>query len=78
MGNFKVYTAFNKHLGQTAHAAQKLNFELTENLNPLQGLTHTLTPSSIQKYVWIYHGMHCTPRERSKLSVTLKNKDLAT
>ena len=45
----------------------KLNFEalkLTENLNPLQGPTHTLTPPSIstqnrsKNYVLIYHDMH--------------------
>ena len=44
--------------------ALKLNFKAlyeTENLDPLQGPTHTLTPSSIhtqnrpQNYGWIYH-----------------------
>jgi len=40
--------------------ALKLNFEafqVTENLNPLQGSTLTATPLS-KNYVWIYHGMH--------------------
>jgi len=56
---------------------------LTENLNPLQGPTHTLTPSSIniqnrsKNCVWIYNGMHWPPCYRSKLSNTLKSKDLA-
>jgi len=67
--------------------ALKLNFEdlyLTENLNPLQRPTHTLTSSSInthnrsKNYVWIYHGMHCTLHYRQKLSIILKSKDLAT
>ena len=58
--------------------ALKLNFEalwLSENLNPLQGPTHTLTPSSIntqnrsKNYVWIYHGMHWTLCYRSKLYI---------
>ena len=54
-----------------------------DNLNPLQGHTHTLTPSSIntqnrsKNYVWIYHGMHWTLWYGTKLSVTLKSKDLA-
>ena len=43
---------------------------------------HTLTPSSIntqnrsKTYVWIYHGMHWPPSYRSKLSNTLRSKDL--
>jgi len=50
MSNFKVYTTFNKSLGQTASSAWKcLKTQfwgpLTENLNPLQRPTHTLTLS---------------------------------
>ena len=30
-----------------------------------------------KNYVWIYHGMHWPPSYRSKLSNTLKSKDLA-
>ena len=64
MGNFKDYTTSNKSLGQSAPSAwkcPKTPFEalkLTENLNPLQGPIHTLTPSSIntqnksKNYVW--------------------------
>ena len=77
MGNFKVYTTFNKNLGQTAPSAwkcPKTQFwgPLTENLNPLQGPTHTLTPPSIntqnrsKNYVLIYHDMHWTLCYRSK------------
>ena len=53
------------------------------NLKPLQGPPHTLTPSSIRtpnrskNYVWIYHDMHWPPSYRSKLSNTLKSKDMA-
>ena len=45
---------------------------LTENLNPLQGPTHTLTPPSIntqnrsKNYVLIYHDMHWTHWYKSK------------
>ena len=69
MGNFKVYITFNKSLGQTALSAWKcLKTQFwappTENLNPFQGPTQTLTPSSIntknrsKNYAWIYHDMH--------------------
>jgi len=50
MSNVKVYTTFNKVWSNCSENALKLNFEalsLTENLNPLQDLTYTLTPSSI-------------------------------
>ena len=68
MGNFKVYTTFNKSLDQTAPSAWKGHRTqcwglLTENLNPLQRPTHTLTSSSIntqnrsKNHVWIYHGI---------------------
>ena len=52
--------------------ALKLNLEalkLTENLNPLQGPTHTLTSSS-KNYVWIYHGMHWTQHYKQKLYIS--------
>jgi len=75
MGNIKVYTTFNKSLGQTAPSAWKcLKTQfwgpLTENLNPLQNPTHTLISSSTnnqyrpKNYVWIYHGMNLTLRYR--------------
>jgi len=53
MGNFKVYTTFNKSLGQTAPSAWKcLKTQfwgpLTENLNPFQRSTHTLASSHPQ------------------------------
>ena len=77
MGNFKIYTTFNKNLGQTAPSAWnalKLNFwgALTNwKFKPLQGPTHTLTPSSIntqsrsKNCVFIYHDMHWTLCYRS-------------
>ena len=76
--------SFNKSLGQTAPSAwecPKTQFwgPLTENLTPSQGLTHTLTPLSVNtqyrskkktRYgsfmIWI------------ELSVILISKDLAT
>jgi len=92
MGNFKVYTTFNKNLGQTAPSAWKC--PKTQFWGPLtnwkfepspRAHTHS-DPSIINKhteqvkknYVWIYHGMHWTLCYRSKLSITLKSKDLAT
>jgi len=41
-----------------------------KNLNPLQGPTHTLTPSSINTCIQL--------DDRGQSSVTLKGKDLAT
>jgi len=70
MGNFKSTQLSTKvwvKLLLLLENALKLNFEalqLTENLNPLQRPTHTLTSSSIntqnrsKNYVWIDHGMH--------------------
>jgi len=53
-------------------------------LNPLQGLTHTLTPSSINaqnrpKKLWIDLSWHAlSPGYRSELTAALKSKNLAT
>ena len=67
--------------------ALKLNFKAlyeTENLDPLQGPTHTLTPSSIhtqnrpQNYGWIYHLLSSLAGYSPKLTATLKNRGLAT
>ena len=71
MGNFEVNKTFNKSLGQTCSFCLKgLKSQfwgpLTENLNPLQRPTHTLTSSSIntqnrsKNHVWIYHGISIT------------------
>ena len=92
MSNFKVYTAFNKSLDQTAPSAWKCpktqlwgpltNWKFERSL--IQGPTYTLAPSPIniqnrsKHYAWIYHGMHWTLCYRSKLSIALKSKDLAT
>ena len=79
MGNFKVYTTFNKSLGQTAPSAWKCL--KTQFWGPLtnwkfepspKNHTHTLTPQSIntqnrsKNYVLIYHDMHWTRWYRSK------------
>ena len=67
--------------------ALKLNFKAlyeTKNLDPLQGPTHTLTPSSIhtqnrpQNYGWIYHLLSSLAGYSPKLTATLKNRGLAT
>ena len=67
--------------------ALKLNFKAlyeTENLDPLQGPTHTLTPSSIhtqnrpQNYGWIYHLLSSLAGYSPKLTATLKSRGLAT
>ena len=67
--------------------ALKLNFKAlyeTENLDPLQGPTHTLTPSSIhtqnrpKNYRWIYHLLSSLAGYSPKLTATLKNRGLAT
>ena len=67
--------------------ALKLNFKAlyeTENLDPLQGPTHTLTSSSIhtqnrpKNYGWIYHLLSSLPGYSPKLTATLKNRGLAT
>ena len=67
--------------------ALKLNFKAlyeTENLDHLQGPTHTLTPSSIhtqnrpQNYGWIYHLLSSLAGYSPKLTATLKNRGLAT
>ena len=67
--------------------ALKLNFKAlyeTENLDPLQGPTHTLTPSSIRtqnrpkNYGWIYHLLSSLAGYSPKLTATLKNRGLAT
>ena len=61
--------------------ALKLNFKAlyeTENLDPLQGPTHTLTPSSIhtqnrpKNYGWIYHLLSSLAGYSPKLTATLK------
>ena len=78
MGNFKVYTTFNKGLGQTAPCTWKCL--KTQFWGPLTNWkfelpTHTLTSSSIntqnrsKNYVWIYHGMHWTLSYRQKLTL---------
>ena len=90
MGNFNVYTTFNKSLGQTASSAWKCL--KTPFLRPSnwkfepspKAHTHTLTPSPIntqnrsRNYVWIYHGMHWTLCYRQKSLSHWKSKDLAT
>ena len=67
--------------------ALKLHFKTlyeTENLDPLQGPTHTLTPSSIhtqnrpKNYGWIYHLLSSLAGYSPKLTATLKNRGLAT
>ena len=67
--------------------ALKLNFKAlyeTENLDPLQGPTYTLTPSSIhtqnrpKNYGWIYHLLSSLAGYSPKLTATLKNRGLAT
>ena len=67
--------------------ALKLNFKAlyeTENLDPLQGPTHTLTLSSIhtqnrpKNYGWIYHLLSSLAGYSPKLTATLKNRGLAT
>ena len=67
--------------------ALKLNFKAlyeTENLDPLQGPTHTLTPSSLhtqnrpKNYGWIYHLLSSLAGYSPKLTATLKNRGLAT
>ena len=82
MGNFKstqLSTTFWVKLLPLLENALQLNSEaikLTENLNPPQGPTHTLTPSSIQ--VKNSHGIHWGQSYRLKHTITLKSKDLAT
>ena len=67
--------------------ALKLNLKAiyqTENLNPLQGPTHTLTPSSIhtqnrpKNNGWIYHLLSSVAGYSPKLTAALKNRGLAT
>ena len=67
--------------------ALKLNFKAlyeTENLDPLQGPTHTLTPSSIhtqnrpKNYGWIYHLHSSLAGYSPKLTAALKSRGLAT
>ena len=67
--------------------ALKLNFKAlyeTENLDPLQSPTHTLTPSPIhtqnrpKNYGWIYHLLSSLAGYSPKLTATLKNRGLAT
>ena len=67
--------------------ALKLNFKAlyeTENLDPLQGPTHTLTSSSIhtqnrpKNYGWIYHLLSSVAGYSPKLTAALKNRGLAT
>ena len=64
--------------------ALKLNFKAlyeTEKLDPLQGPTHTLTPSSQNRpkhYGWIYHLLSSLAGYSPKLTATLKNRGLAT
>ena len=85
-GQLQSLCNFQQKFGSNCSFSLKTQFwgPLTENLNPLQRPTHTLTSSSIntqnrsKNYVWIYHGMHWTLRYRQKLSITLKSKDLAT
>ena len=56
---------------------------LLEN-DPLQGPTHTLTPSSIhtqnrpKNYAWIYHLLSSLAGYSPKLTANLKNRGLAT
>ena len=45
--------------------------------DPLQGTTHTLTPSS-KTYVWIYHLLSSVTGYSPKLTAALKNRGLAT
>ena len=61
--------------------ALKLNFKAlyyTENLDPLQGPTHTLTPSSIhtqnrpKNYGWIYHLLSSLAGYSPKLTAALR------
>jgi len=90
MGNFKVYTAFNKSLGQTAPSAWKClktqfwgpltnwKFEPSPKAHPHSDLIINKHTEQVKKKVWIYHGMHWTLHYRQKLFITLRNKDLAT
>jgi len=87
MGNFKVYTTFNKSC-QTAPSAwkcPKTQFwgPLINWKNPLQGPTHTLTPSSMNtqnrskttyRFIMACIEFYATGQN----SITLKSKDLAT
>ena len=78
MGNFKVYTTFNKNLGQTVPSAwkcPKTQFwgpPTNWKFEPAPRPTHTLTPPSIntqnrsKNYVLIYHDMHWTLSYKSK------------
>ena len=77
-------THFQQKFGLNCSFCLKmLNFEafqLTENLSPLQGPTHTLTPSSIntqnrsKNYLWIYHGLHWTQWYRWKFLPCWKSR----
>ena len=69
MGNFKVYTTFNKNLGQTAPSACITQFwdPLTSWKFEPSPRPHTYSDSTINKhteqvknYVLIYHDMHWT------------------
>ena len=63
---------------------EAIHIQQTENLDPLQGPTHTLTPSSIhtqnrpKNYGWIYHLLSSLAGYSPKLTATLKNRGLAT
>ena len=90
MGSIKAYTSFSNTLHQTAPSAWKcpktqfMALYETENLDPLQGPTHTLTPSSIhtqnrpKNCGWIYHLLSSLAGYSPKLTATLKNRGLAT
>ena len=86
--NMDRWETFNKSLGQTAPSAWECPITqfwgpLTENLKPLQGPPHTLTPPSMntqnrsKNYDWFI--MTCIELVGigQKLSTTLNSKDLA-
>ena len=84
MGHFEVYTTFTERLGQTAPSAWKcpktqIWGPLTNGkFEPSSRALHTPTINTQNRsknYIWISHDIQCY---RSKLSITLISKDLAT
>ena len=68
MGNFKVYTSFNKF-------ASNCSFYLKSPKTQVKIWTLSKAPPTLwpyhqytsKNYIWIYHGMHLTPWYRSQL-----------
>ena len=83
-----ISPVWNQNQGQTVPYAWKC--PKTQFWGPLTNWkfentrTHTLAPSSIntqnrsKNYVWVYRGEHWALYYRSKLSIALKSRDLAT